>query len=76
MTDPATSSACLQAAMQALLRGDTMERDRLCRRAETLLSAEQQADAVQRVLAIDFYVRANGVVIPTLVMARSAGVLQ
>lgn len=70
-----TSEACLKAAWQALLRGDCTERDRLCERAKILLDAENKAAAVERVMAIDFYVRPNGVCVSTKAMARAVGVL-
>ena len=76
MINPATSHECLQDAWAALLKGDTSERDRLLRRAETLLKAEAQADAVERALKVDFYVTAKGIAVPTLTMARAAGALQ
>lgn len=70
--DPTTSTGCLGAAMQALLRGDTTERDRLCDRANMLLLAEEHAAKVKRLLAVDFYVNRRGEVIPTRLMARAA----
>ncbi len=73
---PNTSEGCLRAAYQALLRGDTAERDRLCKRAEALLQAEHYASAVERLLAKDFYITPSGVCIPTEKMAKSAGVFQ
>ncbi len=75
MTEPRTSQECIQHAFAALLRGDTGERDRLCKRGGTLLKAEEYADAVQRVLAKDFYVTPEGVAIPTKRMAKAAGVI-
>ncbi len=45
------------------------------RRGEALLKAEEYADAVQRVLAKDFYVTPEGVAIPTKRMAKAAGVI-
>ena len=74
--NPATSSDCLRAAMSALLRGDTTERDRLCERASRLLDAEEHAARVERVLSVDFYVREDGVAISTVAMARTVGVMQ
>lgn len=71
-----TSQECLRAAYQALRRGDTVERDRLCARATTLLHVERHAGAVEKILAIDFYVNGRGVAIPTQTMARAAGVMQ
>ncbi len=76
MSDPATSAECLRAAFGALLEGDTVERDRLCRRAEELQAAETKAAAVAKVLSVDFYVTRAGVAIPTKRMAKAAGVLQ
>lgn len=71
----ATSKECLQAAWAALLQGDTAERDRQCARAETLLVAEQYADAVTKVLSVDFYVTKSGVAILTKHMAKVAGAI-
>lgn len=73
--DPTTSSDCLRDAFQALLLGDTAGRDRLCERATALAEAEQHASAVERVLTVDFYVTRNGAAVPTLAMARAAGVI-
>lgn len=73
MTD--TSKSCLREAFAALLRGDTAERDRLVSRARVLLEAERHADAVQRVMAKDFYVTRTGVVIPVGAMAKAAGTI-
>jgi hypothetical protein len=70
-----TSQECLQQAYAALLKGDTKERDRLCDRANALLKAEQQAAAIESVLAKDFYVTSKGVAIPVKRMAKAAGVL-
>ncbi len=71
-----TSEECMQAAFAAILRGDYAERDRLAERAKALLAAEMQADAVQRVMAIDFFVTAGGHAIPTSAMAKAARVVQ
>ena len=70
-----TSQDCLRAAFAALLRGDTAERDRQVARAEVLLKAEQYADAVTRILAVDFYVGRDSVAIPTKCMAKAAGAI-
>lgn len=75
MTDTTTSQACLQAAFQALLHGNTAERDRLCERAKALLDAEHKASAVERIMAVDFYVTAHGEAVPTKAMAQAAGAL-
>lgn len=48
------------------------KRDRILERARRLIEAEEKANAVQRVLAVDFYVKANGVAIPTPLLARAA----
>jgi len=72
---PSTSQECLQQAFAAVLRGDLKERDRLCNRADALLKAEQQAEAVERVLAKDFYVTKAGVAISVKRMAKAAGVI-
>lgn len=72
----ATSSDCLRSAFAAILKGDAAERDRLCRRAAVLMTAEKQADAIEAVLRVDFYVKSNGVAISSLAMARAAGALQ
>lgn len=74
-SSPKTAEASLKGAFAALLRGDTDERDRLCKRAEILLEAENYANAVEAVLSVDFYVFGNGTVIPTKEMAKSVGVL-
>lgn len=71
-----TAKECLQAAFQATIRGDYAERDRLCKRGATLADAEHHAAAVERVLAVDFFVTARGIVIPTLTMAKAAGAIQ
>lgn len=71
-----TSAGCLRAAFQAVLAGNYAERDRLCERAKVLLQAENHAAAVQRVLAVDFYVTARGDVVPTKRMAKAAGAIQ
>ncbi len=71
-----TSDGCMRLAFQAILRGDTAERDRLCERARVLIAAEGQAEAVERVLAVDFYVTRAGVVVPTTRMAAAAGAIQ
>lgn len=71
-----TSEGCLRSAFQALLRGDTAERDRLCERAKILLKTEQHAAAVERVMQKDFYVTRAGTCIPIAAMAKAAGVLQ
>jgi hypothetical protein len=73
MTQPSTASEALRLAYQAILRGDYAERDRILERATRLIEAEEKGNAVQRVLAVDFYVKANGVAIPTPLLARAAG---
>lgn len=70
-----TSDECMKAAWQAILRGDYAERDRLCERAKSLIEAEQTASAIQRMLAVDYYVTASGTAVPTARMAKAAGVL-
>jgi uncharacterized DUF497 family protein len=65
-----TSQECIREAFAALLKGDTKERDRLCARAIAI------AAAVEKVLAVDFYVMRNGTVIRTIAMARAVGALQ
>ncbi len=72
----ATSTDCMRAAFQAVLRGDYAERDRLLDRARALISAEGQAAAMERVLAVDFYATRGGTIIPTKLMAARAGALQ
>ena len=71
-----TSEECMKGAWQAILRGDYAERDRLCDRARILMEAEKLAGAMQRVLAVDFYVTGRGVTIPTRLMAEKAGAIQ
>lgn len=71
-----TSKGCLRMAFQAIMRGDYAERDRLCERAKALIAAEGEAAAMQRVLAVDFYVTSNGISIPTMKMAAVAGAIQ
>lgn len=71
-----TSEECLRGAFQAILQGDYAERDRLCDRARVLMEAEKRAGAMQRVLAVDFYVTGRGVTIPTRLMAEKAGAIQ
>lgn len=73
---PTTSEECVRQAWAALLRDDTAERDRLVKRAERLLVAEQRAAAVERVLSVDFYVTRTGRVIPTKMMARASRAIQ
>lgn len=75
MTNPTTAKDCLRDAMQAILRGDYAERDRLCKRAQALLAAEDHAAAIERVMAVDFYVTRRGTVIPVQRMAQAAGVV-
>lgn len=72
----ATAKGCLEMAFAALLRGDLDERDRLCKRGALLADAEEKAGRVERVLAVDFYVTAAGISIPTRAMARAAGAIQ
>lgn len=72
----ATSGDCMRAAFQAILRGDYAERDRLCERSKTLIAAERYSNAVEKVLAIDFYVTGQGTAIPVMAMARAAGAIQ
>ena len=76
MMDETTSQACLRAAFQAILRGDTAERDRLCQRGGSLEEAEAKAAAVERVLGVDFYVTTSAIVIPTVLMAKGVGIIQ
>jgi hypothetical protein len=71
-----TSDACLKGAWDALLKGDTAERDRLCERAKMLMEAEKMANAIEKVMSIDFYVKPNGVAISSKIMAKAAGVCQ
>jgi hypothetical protein len=71
-----TSNEALQAAWAALLRGDTLERDRQCERAKHLNEAEVYAAAMQRALSIDFYVNTRGVAYPARELARRAGAIQ
>jgi hypothetical protein len=75
MTDPSTSADCIRAAWTALTKGNKAERDRLLDRAKLLLAAEENSSAVQRVLAVDFYVTARGVAYPSINMARAAGLI-
>jgi hypothetical protein len=71
-----TSKECMRGAFAAILRGDTAERDRLADRAKVLLAAEMQADTLQRVMSIDFFVTAGGLAIPSVMMAKAARVVQ
>jgi hypothetical protein len=71
-----TSDDCLRGAWAALIRGDTAERDRLCDRARSLMEAEGLARATEKVLSVDFYVKLDGTIIPTLLMARAARLVQ
>jgi hypothetical protein len=71
-----TSEKCMKGAWQAILRGDYAERDRLCDRARLLIEAEKQAGAMQRVMAVDFYVTDRGVAFPTKLMAEKVGAIQ
>ena len=71
-----TSKECMRGAFAAILRGDTAERDRLADRAKVLLAAEMQADTLQRVMSIDFFVTAKGLAIPTAVMMKRIGAIQ
>lgn len=71
-----TSEGCMKSAFSAILRGDYAERDRLCARARALMEAEHHADAVERVLFVDFYVNSLGVAVSTRAMAKAAGAIQ
>lgn len=71
-----TSEGCLKGAWAAILRGDYAERDRLCDRAKTLVEAERVANAIERVLLVDFYVSTDGRAVSSREMARQAGALQ
>lgn len=71
-----TSEGCMRLAFQAIQRGDCAERDRLCERAQGLIAAEREASAMERVLAVDFYVTRHGVAVPTTHMAAVAGAIQ
>ena len=71
-----TSDGCMRLAFQAILRCDYEERDRLCDRAKLLIKAEGEASAMERVMAVDFYVTCGGCVIPTARMAKVAGAIQ
>lgn len=55
-----TSADCMRAAFAAILKDDYAERDRMCDRAAKLMEAERHADALQRVLSVDFYVDSLG----------------
>jgi hypothetical protein len=69
------SEEYLSAAFQALLRGDTAERDRLCKEAERALKQEEmneRARAVAKVLSVDFYVKIDGTAISSKVMYAAA----
>lgn len=62
------SGDLLRAAMQALIRGDTDGRDRLCREAERALEQEEMDEkgrAVAKILTVDFYVKSDGTAIET-----------
>lgn len=61
----------MKAAWQAILAGDYTERDRLCERTRRLMPAEHVANAVERVLSVDFYVTARGTAIPTPLLAKA-----
>ena len=69
-----TSQECIREAFAALLKGDTKERDR--DRDRPSAKAIAIAAAVEKVLAVDFYVMRNGTVIRTIAMARAVGALQ
>lgn len=71
-----TSQDALRGAWEALLRGDTKERDRLCERGNRLLQADDEAAAVQKLLSVDFYVRPNGTAYSSRLLAKTAGALQ
>lgn len=58
--------------MAALMRGDTAERDRLCRRAEVLLNAEAKSRALAMVMAVDFMVDSKGTAYRTRDLLRVA----
>lgn len=70
-----TSKESLKAAWGALLRGDMAERDREVERGRMLLEEEHKADAIQKLLAVDFYVTKSGSVIPTATIAKAANVI-
>lgn len=73
MTQPSTASEALRLAYQAILRGDYAERDRILERARRLIEAEDRVARIECALSVDFYVKANGVAIPTPLLARAAG---
>lgn len=75
-SDETTSDGCAKLAFQAILRGDTAERDRLCERSRELIAAEGRAAAMEHVLSVDFYVTRGGVCIPTIKMAKAARAIQ
>lgn len=62
----------LAEAFQAILRGDYAERDRLCDLAEAQIRIEARDRALAKVLAVDFFVRANGTVILSRDVLREA----
>jgi hypothetical protein len=69
------SEQCLKAAMQALLRGDIAERDRLCDAAEKATQREEmeeKARATAKILTVDFYVHADGRAVETKKMYAAA----
>lgn len=72
----ATAKDCLRGAWEALRRGDTGERDRLCERARILNEAEDLARRIERVMQVDFYVNSRGTAYSTRAMAQAAGHLQ
>lgn len=71
-----TSDGCMRLAFEAIRLNDTAERDRLCDRARALIAAEGQAEAVQRLMEVNFFVTRTGVCISTTAAAKAAGVIQ
>ena len=70
-----TTDDHMRAAWSALLRGDTAERDRQCDLAKAALIEEEREEVIRaatRVMSVDFYVKADGTVIPTSAMTPRA----
>lgn len=65
----------MRAAFQAILNGDYAERDRLCALAEQALKNEERdakRERLAHLMAIDFFVKPDGTVIPmTSMMPRA-----
>lgn len=63
-----TPQDTLAAAFAAIKRGDYAERDRLCAQAQLELRKDARDRALARVMAVDFFVKADGTAISSRAM--------